>query len=140
MNETRQRVEGPDGGETFESTRTLFQRWRESRQPGARIPKALWAAAVEMARQVGVAQTVQHLRVDGPQLLKHMEGAGRAQATDPHHMTFVAWSGSPPAARAGIAECVITCQNAHGQTMQVSLQGAGLHQLAPLCAAFWRAP
>ena len=140
MNETRQRVEGPDGGETFESTRTLFQRWRESRQPGARIPKALWAAAVEMARQVGAARTVQHLHVDGPQLLKHMEDAGRAQATDSHTATFVAWPGSVPIARAGGTECVITCQNAHGQTLQVSLQGPGLAQLAPLCAAFWRAP
>ncbi len=69
MNETRQTGKGPNGGETFASTRALFQHWRESRAPGARIPKALWAAAVEMARQVGVAQTVQHLHVDGLQLL-----------------------------------------------------------------------
>ena len=70
MNETRDRGPGPDTGETFASTRALFQHWRENRAPGARIPKALWAAAVEMARQVGVAQTVQHLHVEGPQLLK----------------------------------------------------------------------
>ena len=72
MNETRHTAPGPDGGETFESTQALFQRWRESRSRGARIPKALWAAAVEMAREVGVAQTVQHLHVDGPRLLNSL--------------------------------------------------------------------
>ncbi|MDA8119004.1 MAG: hypothetical protein M0Z85_02925, partial [Gammaproteobacteria bacterium] len=61
MNETRQTMEGPEGGETFQATQALFQRWRESRPRGARIPKALWAAAVEMAREVGVAQTVRVL-------------------------------------------------------------------------------
>ena len=140
MNETRHTAPGPDGGETFESTRALFQRWRESRRPGARIPKALWAAAVEMARQVGVAQTTQHLRVEGPQLLKHIEGAGRARATDPHSVTFVAWPGLVPADKTGVAECVVEFQNARGQTMRVSLQGPGLTQLAPLCAAFWGTP
>ena len=141
MNETRDMEPGPDGGETFESTRALFQHWRENRQPGARIPKALWAAAVEMAREVGVAQTVQQLRVEGPQLLKHMEGPRRAEVPDPQPMTFVAWPGSSgPAAPAEIPACVITCQNAHGQTLEVCLQGAGLSQLAPLCATFWGAP
>ena len=57
MNETKHTAPGPDGDKTFESTQALFQRWRESRRPGARIPKALWAAAVEMACQAGVAQT-----------------------------------------------------------------------------------
>jgi hypothetical protein len=140
MNETRQTMEGPEGGETFESTRALFQRWRESRQRGARIPKALWAAAVEMARQYGVVQTAQRLHVDGPRLLKRMEGAGFARAADPHTVTFVALSRSTPAARTGIAECVVEIQNARGGTMRVSLQGSGLTQLAPLCAAFWGAP
>jgi hypothetical protein len=140
MNETRHTAPGPDGGETFESTQALFQRWRESRPRGARIPKALWAAAVEMAREVGVAQTVQHLHVDGPRLLKRMEGTRRARAADPHTMTFVALPGLVPAARTGAAECVVELQNAHGGTMRVSLQGPGLTQLAPLCAAFWGTP
>jgi len=93
-----------------------------------------------MACQVGVAQTTQLLHVDGPRLLKHMEGAGRARAADPHTVTFVALSGSTPAARTGAAECVVELQNAHGGTMRVSLQGPGLSQLAPLCAAFWGTP
>ena len=140
MNKTRDRGPGPDGGETFASTRALFQHWRESRQPGARIPKALWAAAVERTREVGVAQTVQQLRVEGLQLVKRMEGTRPAPVPDPQPLTFVAWPGSGPAAPAGTPECVITCQNAHGQTLEVRLQGAGLSQLAPLCAAFWGAP
>ena len=100
-------------------------------EPGARIPKALWAAAVEMAREVGVAQTVQQLRV---------EGTRPAPVPDPQPLTFVAWPKATPAAPVGTPGCMITCQNAHGQTLEVRLQGAGLSQLAPLCAAFWRAP
>lgn len=140
MNETRDRGPGPDGGEIRESTRALFQHWRESRAPGARIPKALSAAAVEMARQVGVAQTVRQLRVDGPQLLKRMEGTGPTGATGPDNVTFVAGPGSTPAARTGVAECLVEFQNAHGQTTRVILSGPGLTELAGLCAAFWGAP
>ncbi|RCN56211.1 hypothetical protein C4900_10170 [Acidiferrobacter thiooxydans] len=57
MNKTRETEPGRDGDETPEQTQALFQRWRESRRPGARIPKVLWAAAVRMAKR------------DGPQFL-----------------------------------------------------------------------
>ena len=140
MNETIQREPGVDGGETLEQAQALFHNWRESRRPGTKIPKALWGVAMRVAQRYGVAHTVLHLRVESQQLIKHIEDAGRAEIPEPPAVTFVAWPEAIPAAGAGITECVITCQNGHGQTMQVSLQGPGLHQLAPLCAAFWRAP
>ena len=135
MNETMKTKRRPDGSETLEQTQALFQRWRGSRRPGARIPKDLWAAAVRMAKRYGVPQTVQHLRVEGPQLLKRMEGATQAS---PRDVTFVALPG--PAARTGMAECVVELQNARGGTMRVVLSGPGLNQLASLCAAFGGAP
>ena len=125
MNETRDRGPGPDAGETFASTRALFQQWRESRQPGARIPKALWAAAVAMAREVGVAQTVRQLRVEGLQLVKRMEGTRPAPVPGPQPLTFVAWPKATPAAPVGTPECVITCQNAHGQPLRCACRVRG---------------
>jgi len=110
MNETRETKSGRDGAETLEEIQALFQRWRESRRPGARIPKDLWAAAVRMAKHYGVPQTVQHLRVEGPQLLKRMEGAGGAAQTGPRKVAFVALPGSTPAARSEDAECVVELQ------------------------------
>ena len=139
MDETMKGKPGQDGSETLEQTQALFQRWRESRRPGARIPKVLWAAAVRMAKRYGVPQTAQHLRVDSQQLLKHIEGTGPARATAPH-ATFVTLPGSAPSAGAGLAECVVELQNARGGTMRVRLQGPGLDRLAGLCAAFWEAP
>ena len=62
MNKTRETEPRRDGDETPEQTQALFQRWRESCRPGARIPKVLWAAAVRMAKRYGVPQTAQHLR------------------------------------------------------------------------------
>ena len=135
MNETRQTMEGPEGGETFESTRALFQRWRESRQRGARIPKDLWAAAVMMAKRYGVPQTAQQLRVDEQGLTRRIEGAAR---TGPRDVAFIALPGT--AARTGMAECVVELQNARGGTMRVSLNGPGLDRLTSLCATFWGAP
>ncbi|MHB8254433.1 MAG: hypothetical protein ACYDEV_12210 [Acidiferrobacter sp.] len=111
MNETMKTKPRPDGSETLEQTQALFQRWRESRRPGARIPKDLWAAAVRMAKRYGVPQTVQHLRVEGPQLLKRMEGVGAAPA-GPRNVTFVGLPGSTPTAGTGGAECVAELQNA----------------------------
>ena len=140
MNKTRETEPGRDGDETPEQTQSLFQRWRESRRPGARIPKVLWAAAVRMAKRYGVPQTAQHLRVDSQQLLKRIEGAGGAAPTGPRPIAFVALPGLAPSAEAGIAECTVELQNARGQTMRVRLQGLGLTHLAPLCAAFWEAP
>ena len=140
MNKTRETEPGRDGDETLEQTQSLFQRWRESRPHGARIPKVLWAAAVRMAKRYGVPQTTQHLRVDGQQLLKHIKGVGGAAPTGPRHVTFVGLPGSTPSAGTGGAECVVELQNARGGTMRVSLNGPGLDRLTSLCATFWGAP
>ena len=99
MNQTMQTEPGQDGGEDGEQTQALFQRWRERRPHGARIAKALWAAAVRMAQRYGVPQTAQQLRVEGPQILKHIKGAGGAANTGQRNVTFVAWPGSTPVAR-----------------------------------------
>jgi len=98
MNEIMHTEPGQDGDETLEQSQAFFQRWRESRPQGACIPKDLWVAAVRMAKQYGVPQTMQHLRVDGAQLLKHIKGVGGAVRTGQRNVAFVALSGSTPTA------------------------------------------
>ena len=45
-------------------TRRRFEAWRLRKRPGGRIPEALWAKAVEAAREHGLARTSQALRLD----------------------------------------------------------------------------
>ena len=140
MNETTRTQREQRDGEIGEQTEALFQGWRKSRVPGARIPQALWAAAVRMAGLYGVGQTVQRLRVESEQLKKHIKGTGGAVPAGCDPLTFVALPGLASVARAGTPECVMEYQNARGGMMRVSLSGLGLDRLASLCAAFWGAP
>lgn len=140
MNEATRTQREQSDGETLEQTEALFQRWRESRRPGARIPKALWAAAVRMAGLYGVGPTGQHLRVDGEQLKKRIEGTGGAVPADCDPLAFVALPRLASVAPTGTPECVVEFQNARGGTMRVSLSGLGLDRLASLCTAFWGTP
>ena len=48
-------------GESLEQLKQRFICWRESRKQGARIPQALWAAAVGEAKQYGVYQVARAL-------------------------------------------------------------------------------
>lgn len=45
-------------------TSRQFERWRGTRQRGERIPPALWASALELARSHGVSKTSQVLHLD----------------------------------------------------------------------------
>ena len=48
----------------LEGVRGRFERWRQTRKVGTRIPEALWAAAVKMAGTYGVHRTAKTLRVN----------------------------------------------------------------------------
>jgi len=55
--------------------RRRFEAWRLRKRPGARIPEALRAKAVEAAREHGLARTSQALRLDYYTLKGRMEKA-----------------------------------------------------------------
>ena len=57
----------------LEGVRRRFERWRRTREVGSRIPEALWAAAVKLARVYGIHRTAKTLRVNYYALKKRVE-------------------------------------------------------------------
>jgi len=141
MNKMTKIEQGRGGGENLEQTEALFSRWRENRRRGARIPRALWSAAVALAGRYGVERIGQQLRVDEQRLTKHVQRAGGLVRSGKRDLQFVELlSGPVPSARTGNAECVVELENARGGKMRVELRGQGLGGLSSLCSAFWDAP
>ena len=131
----------PEQGENLEQIRQRFSRWRGKRRRGERIPEALWAAAVRMAREHGLEEAVRALRVDTLSLQRRLEPVGDVAAsgnplTMPRFVELISTPAPPP----GMCECVIEMANRHGATMRVELNGPGVAGLAGLCSAFWGAP
>jgi hypothetical protein len=109
-----------------------FESWRRSRRRGARIPAALWDAAVKAARDCGVSKVATALRLDYYKLKRRLEeapelapvGAGRFVEIPP-------WPSSP------VSECVFELEDAEGTRLRVTLQGASPAELEPLARTLW---
>jgi hypothetical protein len=119
----------------LENVRRRFERWREGREPGTRIPQKLWSAAVKAASLYGISRTATVLRVDYYSLKSHLEeesGSCAASEATPE-VAFVEL-----AAPAGIASghCVLELQDAAGSKMRVELSGFEAPDLAALTRSF----
>ncbi len=110
-----------------------FERWRQSRKRGTRIPETLWQAAAEAAGEYGVSKTSQALGLDYYGLKK------RAEAT-------VEFSESEPAAErefleiplfASAADCVLELVDAQGTRLRVELRGSAAAHCQTLAQALW---
>ncbi len=129
-------------GESLEQLGLRLKRWREARVRGQRIPMELWAAAVDMARQVGVQRVTKDLRVDYERLKRRVQGVGGVAPagkidTRKVDTRFVEMVVSPPSAAPGRCECTVELENAQGAKMRVELSGNGLGALGAVCSAFW---
>ena len=108
-----------------------FERWRQSRRRGTRIPATLWDAAVGAARDCGVSKVAGALRLDYYKLKQRLEadsglepGRGGAFLEIPLPV--------PPA-----SECVFELEDAQGARLRVAVKGASPAELEPLARAFW---
>ena len=131
-------------GESLEQLGLRLKRWREARVRGQRIPRELWAAAVDMARQFGVQPVAKGLRVDYKRLKRRVQGVGGVAPagkidTRKVDTRFVEMVVSPPSAAPGRCECTVELENAQGAKMRVQLSGNALGALNTLCNAFWDA-
>lgn len=121
----------------LEHVKDRFAQWRDDRQPGERVPNALWAAAVAQVEQHGVQWIAQTLGLDSEQLKKRVaRGVGPtrlARAAPQFVELFV-----PPVMNADPgSQCIVEMQNARGGKMRVELSNiAGLDGLV---SAFWSA-
>ena len=109
-----------------------LQRWRRRRNRPARIPEDLWAMAVELACEHGVAPIARALRLDYYSLKKRLE-AGRSPATGTPAPTFVEVLTGGSAAP---AECVIELEDAGGARMRIHVKGGRAPELSALVRTF----
>lgn len=133
-------VEQADGhGESLEQVEQRFRCWRESRKQGGRIPPALWAAAVNMAKEHGVHRISRQLRLDYNRLKQRVVPVGAATGAPMVDAKFVELFAAPASKAPSVCECIVELHNVRGAKMRVELNAGGLAGLASLCNAFWGA-
>jgi len=118
---------------TIAPVRARIAQWRETRtHRGAPMPATLWAAAVDLARQHGLAPTARALRLDYGTLKRRLAaaGLGRALAT----ATFVDLS---RAVRPGLGRCVIAVEGTRGRRLRVEVADLPGADLVALLQTAW---
>ena len=112
-----------------------LEQFRSSHAHRARIPEALWHAAVELARQHGLNAVAHPLRLDYMGLKRRLadisEVSEKKKARTPGFVELVA-----PYAASG-AECVIEFESQSGGKMRIQWKGSGAPDWGSLLRA-WR--
>ncbi|MGH9352582.1 MAG: hypothetical protein ACRD2G_10535 [Terriglobia bacterium] len=138
----------PNRSTTLERARRRFEHWRRARRSGARIPNALWALAVAVAREHGVNPTSECLHVDFNHLKKRLATGssppreskdfafglkGPARPPRPSTATFVELTPSPSA----LSPCTIELENVQGAKMKIHLASPEAVDLVALSRSLW---
>jgi hypothetical protein len=123
--------------QNLEQVERRFKRWRERRKRGERIPQALWAAAVGLAREYGLERIAQQLQLNDERLKKRLEDADDSAGATDGEAKFVELIAP---ATVGLCECMVELENARGAKMKIQLKGGALAGLATLSSGFWSAP
>ena len=123
-----------------------FERWRSAHTGRLPIPKGLWRAAVELARQHGVFPTAKALRLEYGKLKQLVEAGPVVRsrvAKAPAAAPRCARSTAPPAfvelltsPTAGLAECLIELEGRRGK-MRIQWKGTTAPDLGGLSRALW---
>jgi len=113
-----------------------FDRWRQSRRRGSRIPEALWRAAAEAGRAHGVSKTSQALGLDYYGLKKRVEPPPEERpAIKPS--SEIKFLEIPLSVSPGRPECVVEFEDGQGARLRVELHGAALAELETVARALW---
>lgn len=126
------------GSALLAQTRQRFARWRQTRKSGTRIPEALWAAAVRVARVQGPGATANALGIDFYALKRRM---GHSPAESSKYPQFVELraAATPPAATPGVTQCVLELEDAGGTKLRVQLSGVTAADIADVIRRLWSA-
>lgn len=109
-----------------------LERWRKKRKGRERIPKTLWTAAGELAREHGVNQVSRVLRLEFNRLRREAEAGGlncQKQAT-PAFVEFIA--PQTPAAE----ECVLELESPRGK-LRIELKRTVMAEVSAISRALW---
>ncbi|MCP4203110.1 MAG: hypothetical protein GY769_14405 [bacterium] len=116
--------------------RGQFERWRQSRKRGTRIPEVLWRAAASAGREHGVSKTAQALRLDYYALKKRVaSGPEERSAVEP--LSEIKFLEIPLGAPSGRPECILEFEDGQGARLRVELQGSALAELETVARALW---
>ena len=110
-----------------------FQHWRKGHKARLPIPEALWASAVEVAREHGVFRTAKVLRLEYGKLKRMAEAAPASVRPGTAPATF--WELVPPQA-VGLSECLLEMEGPRGK-MRIQWKGTTAPDLAGLRRALW---
>ena len=121
----------------LEGIRQRFERWRRTRNAGARIPDVLWAAAVRAAGRHGIHRTARALRVDYYVLKKRVEREVAQTPGVPEAGGVATFIELASPAQAGSCECILELENVGGAKMRVHLKGVEAPDLAALSRSLW---
>jgi len=130
---TRENSELPGG---LEKTRQRFERWRQKRPMGRRIPDSLWAAAVEAAESCGIGRTAKVLRLDYNSLKRRLEENLTARVRGSEGEPKAAFVELAVPAAAASRECTVELEDGAGAKMRIHLRGVETSDLAALCHSF----
>ena len=112
-----------------------LEQFRGSHAHRARIPEALWRAAVELARQHGLNAVAHPLRLDYMGLKRRLAGITEIpEKRASRSPGFVEWI-APHLAAGG--ECVIEFESQSGGKMRIQWKGSGAPDWSSLLRA-WR--
>ena len=114
-----------------------FERWRKTRKRCSSIPDALWAAAVELARQYGVNKAARALGLNYYSLKRRLESGTHAGLYEPKggarfiELVTPLGNSSP--------ECIVELEHRGGTKMKIHLKGKVEPDLVALSGLFWSA-
>jgi hypothetical protein len=137
--------QSPDIPHSMRKVYRRFERWRSAHTARLPIPKRLWAAAVELAREHGVSPTAQALHLEYGKLKRLLESATpvaksqRVKAPARRRLRPIAppaFMELMPTPTAGLSECVIELQGRRGK-VRIQWKGTTAPDLGGLSRALW---
>jgi hypothetical protein len=125
------------GDQSLAGVKQRLAQWRTSRVRGERIPRALWAAAVQLATRGDARQIAQELRIDYERLMKRLGHGSVVPSTGTEQTRFIELVAP---GTLGSAQCVIEMHNVRGAKMRIELKGGDLVGcVASVSNSFWSA-
>jgi hypothetical protein len=121
----------------IEQVRRRLQEWRRSRKHGARIPEALWIAAVELAKKYPPARIAHELGLDYDGLKRRLKIAKQHVTSEPE--TKPGFIELFPFAPTSHCECTMEIEDRRGAKMKLEIKGVSAGDVAAVSRALWSA-
>jgi hypothetical protein len=119
-------------GRDLEEVRELFDRWRESRKRGTRIPAELWQAAVSLFPRYTVNRISRVLRLGYEDVRTRVETEREGGAQD-----YRFWELRLSELQGHIGECRLRAEDGAGRKVELELKSIGAGELVQLLGGLW---